>query len=344
MTERVGLRVAFITGGGPTAGLGHIRRSVALAGAFAAEDARILFLVSPDERVAGVSRAAGFETWQVSWETDEAAARDRVRAFGADVAVVDSYRASPEFLGSLRVAAGQVVAVDDVADRPLPVHVVVNGGVAAEALHCQGAPDTVFLLGPRYALVDPRYAEVPSRHGRDRVRRVFVSLGGGEHPETLATVLAAVEAVDDLTADVALGPFGEYSAELEEIARGSHGRVSVHRGLSDLRDLMLASDAAVSGAGMTLYELAATATPTVIVRMVDNQGPNVDGFARAGAALPGGSAGDPRLALALRSALGRLVDEPALRVTLGSRARSLVDGQGASRVAREIASLIPVRR
>src|SRR5215472_9161983 len=44
-----------------------------------------------------------------------------------DVIVVDSYAATPGFLGSLRATA-QIVAVDDMADRPLPVDVVVNGG------------------------------------------------------------------------------------------------------------------------------------------------------------------------------------------------------------------------
>lgn len=338
-------RVAFITHGGPAIGLGHVSRCLALGRAFAADGADVRFVVNPDRQLTALLQRTSVMAAEVDWEADPGPVFESLAALGPDVVVVDSYGASAEFLSTLRPVAGQVVAVDDLADRPLPVHVVVNGGVAAEALAYGVVTDAVLLLGPRYALVDPRYAAAPGQSPRGRVQRVFVSLGGGPQPDALATALAAVKALgDNIIADVALGPFTAGSSELEALTRRSHSRVVVHRDISPLRDLMLAADVAISGAGMTLYELAATGTPTVIVRTADNQRLNVDGFERAGAALSGGSAGDSGLGPALESALRRLAGDPALRATVGGRARQLVDGQGALRVAREIASLIPTRR
>lgn len=337
-------RVAFVTHGGPAIGLGHVSRCLALARAFSSAGGEVRFLISPDDRVAGLARRASMLAVEVPWESDPRRVFESLASFGPDVVVVDSYAALPEFLADLGSVAGQVVAVDDLADHPLPVQIVVNGGVAAERLAYGLVTDAVLLLGPRYALVDPRYAAAPGRAFRGRARRVLVSLGGGNHPHVLSAALAAIHTVGEETvADVALGPFSGPS-EVEASGHRRRDRVVVHRDISDLRALMLAADVAISGAGMTLYELAATATPTVIVCLADNQRPNAEGFERAGAALSGGAAGAADLGPQLEAALGRLVEDSALRASLGRRSRDLVDGRGALRVAQEIARLMPARR
>jgi len=71
-------------------------------------------------------------------------------------------RGPGEFLGALRAAA-PVIAVDDAADRPLPVDVVVNGSIAAESLPYRRASGAEFLLGSRYALLDPVFSEMAER-------------------------------------------------------------------------------------------------------------------------------------------------------------------------------------
>lgn len=349
------LRVAFVTHGGPAIGLGHVARCLALAGAWAADGAEIAFVVSPDAQVAerlyraaaDLRRraAAAVEVLELGWEADAARARERLARLGADIVVVDSYAASADFLASLATVAGQVVAVDDLAARPLPVPVVVNGGIAAETLPYDRASDTLFLLGPRYALVDPRFAEPVARRGRSRVERVLVALGGGRQTETVETALRAVDAVlDGAQVDVVVGPFAPAPSDADARHGAPRNRRVVHRDPLDLRELMLAADLAVSGAGVTLYELAATATPTVIVQMADNQAPNASGFERAGAALSAGRAGHPELGSALTDALRRLVADASLRQALGGRARELVDGAGALRVAREVGARVTSRR
>ena|SRR2546425_778087 len=332
-------RVAFVTHAGAAVGFGHVKRCLALARAFVGAGARCLFLVSPEADAGAVVRRAEFEVAETPWETDGEEARERVKAFCADIVVVDSYIASAVFMETLRLVVGRVVAVDDLADRPLPVHVIVNGGLGAERLSYRGAPDTVFLLGPRYALVDPSYAELPERAVRDPIRRVLVSLGGGSHDAALRTVLAAVDAaLDRVTIDVATGARG--SVDLGFVPRRPANRVVVHAGLLELRGLMLGSDVAITGAGMTLYELAATGTPTVAITMAGNQSANAAAFSGAGAALSAGIVDGAGLGTALESHLGRLARGVALRAELGRRARSLIDGRGAGRVAQETVRMV----
>ena len=333
-------RIAFLTHGGPAIGFGHVARCLALAHALAADGARVVFLVGREARVTSAIEAAGFDTVETDWESAGAAARDLVAALRPEALVVDSYVVSGALLASLRPLVGQLVAIDDLADRPLPVHTVVNGGIDAEHLEYRGGlPETVYLLGPRYALLDPVYAAAPARRTRASVRRVLVTLGGGAHPAALGAAVRAALSLGPAAVDVAVGPFaGEAVADAIEDAR-----VVVHRGVSPLRPLMLAADLAVSGAGMTLYELAATATPIVSLTMAPNQRPNAAAFERAGAMLAAGAADHPDLCATVTRHLGRLFADAELREKLGAAGRRLVDGQGASRVARELASMASPR-
>jgi len=334
-------RVAFLTHGGPAIGLGHVARCLSLARALAADGARIVFLVGQEARVTAAIEAGGFDVVETDWESAGAAARDLVAALRPETLVVDSYAVSGTQLDLLRPLVGQLVAIDDLADRPLPVHTVVNGGIDAEHLEYRGGlPETVFLLGPRYALLDPAYAAAPERKPRASVERVLVTLGGGSHPAALRAVVQAALSLGTAAVDVPVGPFadGGVADAIED------ARVVVHRGVSALRSLMLAADVAISGAGMTLYELAATATPIVSLTMAPNQRPNAAAFERAGAALAAGSADHPDLGATVARQLGWLAADAALREKLGAAGRRLVDGQGASRVAREIASMASPRR
>lgn len=334
-------RVAFLTHGGPAIGLGHVTRCLSLARALAAAGARVVFLVGQEARVTSAVEAGGFDAVETDWESAGTAARDLVAALRPEALIVDSYAVSAALLDMLRPLVGQLVAIDDLADRPLPVHAVVNGGIDAEHLEYRGGlPETVYLLGPRYALLDPAYAAAPERRSRASVERVLVTLGGGLHPAALRAVVQAALSLGTAAVDVPVGPFaGKGTADAIQDAR-----VVIHRGVSALRSLMLAADVAISGAGMTLYELAATATPAVSLTMAPNQRPNAAAFQRAGAALAAGATDHPDLCATVTGHLGRLAADAELREKLGAAGRRLVDGQGASRVARELASMPSPRR
>ena len=328
--------IAFVTEGGPDVGLGHLSRCAALACAAIADGARATFLLPEPLGARPLLRGVRAEVLRSPWPVDPTGAHGTLTRLEPDAIVVDSYRASLDFLRSLRSIA-QVVAVDDMADRPLPVDVVVNGGPGAEALPYDRRPDTIYLLGPHYALLDPVYAAEPSRAVPTRVRRVLVCLGGGRQVDAALTALGAVDrALGGCVVDVTAGASGTTGFQLDGAAREMRNLVVIHRDRFGLRKMMLRADLAVSAAGVTLLELAATATPTVAIALADNQRPNFEAFTKAGAALGAGAAGDPDLRNAIEAAVARLAGDSALRAAMGARGRDLVDGQGASRVARLI--------
>jgi UDP-2,4-diacetamido-2,4,6-trideoxy-beta-L-altropyranose hydrolase len=306
------LRALCLAEAGPGIGLGHLRRCQALARTLSARGATVRLLVAGD--VGG-----GGDVSRLEWTRDPALAGEALATWRPEVVVVDSYHAGTELLERAAALTACTVAVDDLADRPLPVHLVVNGAWHAARLAYRGRPGTAFLLGPEYALLDSVFAEAPRRARPGAVRRVLVTLGGDPPADALGAALAAVRrAAPAARIDVALGPFAP-------ARHGAETGVVAHRGLDSLRELMLEADLAVTGGGMTLYECLATSVPVVGVCLADNQRPNIDELGRAGLILKG----EP----SLEGAIERLAGDPALRRSMSARGRRTVDGRGTERVA-----------
>ena len=314
--------VLFLTVAGAGAGLGHVKRCAALGSALAGLGASVRFAVAGDlQRLGPLGMTLpGFETSQ--WIGSSRLTLEIVERSGADLVVVDAYRATDELLRAIRTRGAVVAAIDDLADRELPVDVVVNGAYHAERRPYAEVSGRRLLLGPRFTLLDPGFADVPHRVTRPAVSRVLVTLGGEDAEAVVAAAVASVvRTAPGAVVDLAVGPFAR-------AASARDANVKVHQGLPSLRALLLEADFAVTGAGMTLYECLAAGTPAVAVPLADNQKPNFDELTGAGLVLPG----QPDLAAAVE----RLSRAAALRGRLAASGRELVDGRGAARVAAEM--------
>ncbi len=339
-------RSVFVTHGGAQIGLGHVKRCLALAKALSEEGDAVTFIVSPDSTTARFIEGAGFSVFPCAWEERPAALHGAAGASDVDTVVVDAYIARIEHFEALRSVAPQLVAIDDTAQRRLPVDVIVNVGAGTESLRdvYDACEHTRLLLGSRFALLDPVYEKAPVRSRRTRVERVLVTLGASVHAHALRSAIAAVDAaLQGVDIGVVAGPFGAPGG-VSGAATSGRNRVIDYGSLPELRSVMLEADLAVTGAGVTLSELAATATPAVMVQTEPNQARNVSAFEKAGAAIFAGPAGAADLHAKVLTVVRHLAGDADLRAQLGSEGRRLIDGQGARRVARELMSLATARR
>ena len=320
-------RVLFQTVGGETIGLGHVRRSLALGDALRALGADACFAVAGDRRAVDLIRVAGFEATLV------AATPVRLPPTDVDAVVVDDYGISAQDLA--RLANERMVAViDDLADRVLDVQMVINGSAGASALRYRVGAQTRLLLGPHFIPLRAEFGEPPARTVSGAVKRLLLTVGGGNSGAMIERLMAtARQALPNAPIDVIVGPLATPAETLARVARTYESAVTLHEDPKDVRALMLAADLAISGGGQTLYELAATGTPTVGVRLADNQTLNLRNLQAEGTLRSVGDAADADLETALTSALRTLADSRERRAEMSRRGRALVDGQGAARVA-----------
>ena len=309
----------IVTEGGSAIGLGHIRRCLTLAAALKRSAIDVVFRVAGGEAAELLVRDAGFPVEPYG----DPASVDEMAALDADAVLIDSYRATEQVF---RACHATTIVMDDLANRALPVDMVINTTIGAERLDY----DTrgVLLLGPRYALLRPEFEDVPQRTIHPHIERVMITLGGSDHG-TLASdiVRSCIEALPDATIEVVIGPFFERL----DLLRALRERVVLLE-RPHMRDLMLRADLAISSGGQTLFELAATGTPTIAITTADNQVQHARDFAAAGT-----------LVLMERGGLAAAFERvraTAVRAEMSERGRALVDGGGAQRTASAIVELL----
>src|SRR5438093_2404260 len=170
--------IAFRTNGSASIGLGHVRRCLTLAQELHKRGAEVRFVVNQDPLVAAYLQKYGAESVPVDDADvrDLRETRDYVKRWEAQALVVDSYAVPGECLADSGTPF--VVVIDDVADRPFSIDLVVNGAANACDLSYQVLPKTRLLLGPDYVLLREEFAQEPTRQIRERVERVLIAVGG----------------------------------------------------------------------------------------------------------------------------------------------------------------------
>src|SRR5687767_4233418 len=302
--------VLILTEGGSEIGLGHVRRCMTLAAALQSEGAECAFSLR-GSGAADLVKAHGFTT-------------DVIRDFhealpaAADAVVIDSYRIDPELFAIPK----PVIVLDDLADRDLPVDVIVNPSANATSLTYSARENTLLLLGPDYALLRPEFSG-PVNRDIAEIRNVMITLGGSDHGH-LALDLAKwmLEIAPDATIRMIVGPFFHNVDDLRNL------KLELVFDPVNMRELMLQADVAVSSGGQTLYELAASGTPALVISTAVNQKYNIASLAAAGTIMYVEEPSRDDLARAFSR-----IAPVEVRSEMSRRGRALVDGRGAERAA-----------
>jgi len=321
--------------------MGHVRRCLSLAGALRDLGAQSVFLLDGDAEVFELVAAEGFDAIRIPHEHD---VEDTVRQCNErriSVIAADSYALSTEYFLGIGKIGTTVAVLDDLADRELPVHLVVNGSAGAEQLRYRGGVQTRFLLGPQYILLRPEFAAAPDRTIRDRVERVLVTVGGSDpHGLTVRLMQWIAKTLGAVKQDVVVGPLFQYTDSIRATTQTSTETITLHESPVAMRVLMLNADLALCGGGQTTYELAATGTPAIAIRTAENQTINLKGLSNAGSLAWAGNANDTDLETRVKQELTAVAGDAARRDAMSRKGRAWVDGLGAARVAKAILRLL----
>jgi len=232
-----------------------------------------------------------------------------------DVFVIDSYRTNADEVA--RHANCALVAVDDLG-RDMAVDLLVDPNPGPRPPSPLAAR---LLLGPEYALLDPRLRATPTTPVGDTVHKVLVTMGATDADGVGANLADAIlRSLPAVEVRLVVGPWGE-----QRVPPGVQP-VTATEGLGPwLAD----TDVVVTAAGVSLLEALALGRPTITVVTAPNQHRAATGAAKAGAAILAAPEQVTRELLRLTSGV-------EVRRTLRRNAERFVDGNGSQRVAEAI--------
>lgn len=338
-------------------GIGHVMRCLTIADALKEIGEDVIFFTadhSCEEMI--TSRGFGCQVLETLFDDMEAelvALQSVMEEKKVDRLLIDSYYVTETYLKILRECV-VTVYLDDMDSFPYPVDLLVNYNVFAKALDYPYGVEyvengqtgkvvrediTLVLAGPKYAPVRKEFADCRGEV-KDEVSEILITLGGSDAHNLSCKISKVLLKDTKAHLNVVCGPFNLHKQALYELA-SNEPRVTVYENVKDMWNLMKKSDLAVSAAGSTMCELAVAGVPTVTFSFVENQRRIAEAFGEKGAAVTIGhynpKTEDAFLHITSEDVV-RLMVSKEKRKMLAENARKTVDGYGAMRIARAIAS------
>lgn len=350
------MRVAFRVDGSKEIGTGHIVRCLTLADQLSREGHACQFVLrahrgAPASLIEGRGYPCALLPEPDGLGCDELAhshwlgtsqARDAKETREAldgpvDWLVVDHYALDHRWHSGLRTTTGHILVVDDIADRVHDCDLLLDQNLQDGRDRYAGLipAGCQSLLGPRYALLRPCFAELRAK--ASAIRRegaVLVYFGGVDaHGATLTALDAVAKAeLGNRRIDVVAGDLNPHRPAIIEWCQ-RRDRAFFHGSGTDMAALMAEASLAIGAAGATTWERCCFGLPTILVTIAENQRAGAAALARTGGAIWVGDQADVSAAT-LAAVLRTLVAAPHLAEVVADRAARLVDGDGARRVTR----------
>ena len=307
-------------------GMGHLRRTLALATEFKKQGCNPFFLIdSRGERL----------TVRVPFP--------RIPKIGKkhwDLVIVDSYRISGAEYKKIRHATGRIALITDMKIPNLPCDALINHNLfAKDAMYSERRrAGTKLLLGPRYAMIreEIAHARKTGFRVRNRIQKVLLTLGGGPQPANAVRLLNCIASVARNVEVLLVSPSQTFPPLPKHLPGGNTCRLI--RNPKHMGNIMRQADIAVSAAGVTSLELACLGVPAMVVVLADNQKDSASAAETEGIGL---NLGPPGKWTAERFHLiYHRLERPILRRSMSRKASMLVDGHGAGRLAAELTRLV----
>lgn len=327
-------------------GVGHVMRCLALAEAWHRHGGDVVLLsYRADLKLRRKYQASGAMVSEIGARHpagadlgDTVGAIRRSRAAHGQVpwVALDGYHFDTAYQSALRAAGCRLLVLDDAAQLPrYDADIVLNHAVHAPQLRYPCAPETVLLLGARFALLRREF-QLQTRHPKPpapAAQNILVTLGGSDPVNATAKIMGALAQCSpaDWTARIVVGPVNPHGKSLRAIAAAAPCPVVLETSPRSLAPLMRWADLAVTAAGGTCWELAAIGVPMITVVVAANQRPIASALAANGAAVNLGwheDASTDRIG----QAIAELRDDRRRRMQMSESGRALVDGGGAERV------------
>jgi UDP-2,4-diacetamido-2,4,6-trideoxy-beta-L-altropyranose hydrolase len=321
-------KIAILTEGGKTIGIGHIIRCLALYQAFEANGARPELIVNGDKSVDRFLKDKNYQT--SDWIKKPGRLFQAINGVGC--VVIDSYLAPASLYRKIaRQAPGKLVVIDDLNRLAYPRGIVVSPSIYGDSLNYPRNKAINYLLGKDYVLLRKPFWFVPAKKLKKKVKNVIITLGGSDQRSFINQLL------DFLSVNF---PSFNYHlvASNFQVKAGRDLKLTVHRELSalEMRRLMQKCDLAISAGGQTLYELARVGTPVIAICLADNQALGMEFFSRLGMIENAGMIGSKSLWVRLAGSFNKILRYET-RVKMRTNGANVIDGKGPQRIIEEVA-------
>jgi UDP-2,4-diacetamido-2,4,6-trideoxy-beta-L-altropyranose hydrolase len=181
--------------------------------------------------------------------------------------------------------------------------IVLNGAIGAENLNYPANDKVKYLLGASFQPIRAEFWNSPQHLIVSEIQNIFITVGGNDIHDILPLIVGL--ACKNFPNAIVRIICGKNHNTKRWVEQQQNKNITAHFNISaaEMQYLMKSSDIAISAAGQTLYELAATGLPTIAFSVANNQITNLEGWTQAGFVLNAGICTDSDFLKKLKSSI-----------------------------------------
>ncbi len=325
--------VLFVVKGGENIGLGHIRRSLAIAKHIRKNyGCNIAFVVNKDNVLLELLVKNGFEHFIIDGKSTNQLEKI-VEIFNPSITVFDFKDEVSREIEYLKKKRIKTCLIDNITDARKHADIVIYPvGHLKDSFDWSGYTGIKY-IGAEYFPLDEKFIDLKSRNNNKRIN-ILVTMGGSDPNNITLRVIKALEDLENIDITVLIGPSFKLE-NAEEISKSVNGNIKLQHNVSNVAEFMASADIAITAFGITLYELAFMGVPAIIIYNYLNDKTDVDIFQKLGTSVSLGYYKDVNVKDILASVC-QLRDNEALRKMMALKGKALVDGKGIERIGQII--------
>jgi len=254
--------------------------------------------------------------------------------------VIDGYNFDSDYQKCLKDISNSLLIIDDTAHLDHYVaDIILNQNSIANELIYSYEPGTKLLLGMDYVLLRDEFLFYKNwdRKIQKNAKKILVTLGGSDSKNMTLKVLHALDQVNvnGLEIKVIVGPNNIHLSTLIKAIKNNKHKIDLLQNISNIPELMIWADIAISSAGSTCWELIYFGLPSILIITSANQVMNLE-FLKNNGAITFVSNQMNISTKMISTKIHHLIMKKELRKDMSYKGKLLVDGVGKERVVKKI--------
>ncbi|MCX6175224.1 MAG: bifunctional UDP-2,4-diacetamido-2,4,6-trideoxy-beta-L-altropyranose hydrolase/GNAT family N-acetyltransferase [Ignavibacteriales bacterium] len=272
------MKISIITEGFSKTGYGHITRCLSLYQAFEKKYILPTLYINGDDNVRSLLPNTNYKI--IDWAAHPTKLIGEIK--NSDIVIIDSYLVGKDFYENISKHAKVSLFIDDNIRIDYSDGIILNGTINAETFPYKKKPGKEFLLGTKYIPLRKEFWNAVNRKFNKELSSILITFGATDSQNLTCSVLKSLhENFPAIKKKVVVGSGFINKDEIEKL-RDINTELFYSPSALLMRELMLFSDIAITAAGQTLYELAATGTPSIAIAVAENQKNNILEWKRKG--------------------------------------------------------------
>lgn len=320
------MKVKVFTECGNEIGLGHISRCSSLYDEVKSRGIEVEFIVNGNMKNLDVFKGLSvkFENWLSINYLNRCIE-------SSDYCIVDSYLAQVELYELISSKSRKALYIDDNARLNYPLGIVVNPSLNAVRKFYHKTDTNTYLLGHEYIMLRTPFINSNRYVINKDVKEVLITMGGSDIRNLTPLIMNGIGIkYPDITFNVVISD-AFYNFEVIKSIELDNMQLHYNVDAQLMKNLMLQSDISISAAGQTIYELLATNTPFIPIKIIDNQNNNIRGLKKINVNQVVINYDDESIIEKLQIEFKKMLD-PIERIRLLTVYKGKVDGFGSKRI------------